>query len=191
MNDAYPDFPTAEYDVALIDPPWSYYGADDKWAAAAKFYATMPARQIAQMPIPRILAPRAVAFVWATSPLLDVAVDTMRAWGLHFRGVAFVWVKSRADGSPIGAQGVRPSIVKPTAEYVLAGSRVARGRPMKLHNEGVRNVVLAPRREHSRKPEAVYDAIESLYPDARRVELFARTTRPGWDAWGNEIGKFQ
>jgi N6-adenosine-specific RNA methylase IME4 len=191
MNDAYPDFPTAEYDVALIDPPWSYYGADDKWAAAAKFYATMPARQIAEMPIPRILAPRAVAFVWATSPLLDVAVDTMRAWGLHFRGVAFVWVKSRADGSPIGAQGVRPSIVKPTAEYVLAGSRVARGRPMKLHNEGVRNVVLAPRREHSRKPEAVYDAIESLYPDARRVELFARTTRPGWDAWGNEIGKFQ
>jgi len=191
MNDAYPDFPTAEYDVALIDPPWSYYGADDKWAAAAKFYATMPAQQIAEMPIPRILAPRAVAFVWATSPLLDVAVDTMRAWGLHFRGVAFVWVKSRADGSPIGAQGVRPSIVKPTAEYVLAGSRVARGRPMKLHNEGVRNVVLAPRREHSRKPEAVYDAIESLYPDARRVELFARTTRPGWDAWGNEIGKFQ
>lgn len=183
------NLPDRRYDVVLADPPWSYYGQQDKWGAAAKFYATQPDEAIVRLPIPDLLDDNGVLFLWATSPRLDVAMACLAEWRLHFRGVAFVWVKARKDGGPIGAQGVRPSIVKPTAEYVLAASRVARGRPMKLGDEGVPNVILAPRRAHSQKPDEVTACIERLYPDARRLELFARTERPGWDAWGDEVGK--
>ena len=50
--------------------------------------------------------------------------------------------------------------------------------------------VFAPKREHSRKPDEVAERIEALYPNASKLEMFARTTRPGWDAFGNEVGKF-
>jgi N6-adenosine-specific RNA methylase IME4 len=184
------ELPDRRYDVILADPPWSYYGQQDKWGAAAKFYATAPDEAIVRLPVPDLLSERGVLFLWATSPRLDVAMACLAEWRLHFRGVAFVWVKARKDGGPIGAQGVRPSIVKPTAEYVLAASRVAKGRPLPLADEGVPNVILAPKRAHSQKPEEVRDSIDRLYPDASKLELFARSERPGWDAWGNEVGKF-
>lgn len=183
------DLPDRRYDVILADPPWSYYGQQDKWGAAAKFYATAPDEAIVRLPVPDLLTDRGVLFLWATSPRLHVAMACLAEWKLHFRGVAFVWVKARRDGGPIGAQGVRPSIVKPTAEYVLAASRVAKGRPLRLGDEGVPNVILAPRRAHSQKPEEVRASIDRLYPDAPKLELFARSERPGWDAWGNEVGK--
>jgi N6-adenosine-specific RNA methylase IME4 len=184
------NLPAGPFDVVLADPPWNYYGQQDKWTAAAKFYATAPDAAIAALPVPDLLAKRGVLFLWATSPRLDAALDCLSRWGLHYRGIAFVWVKTRADGQPIGAQGIRPSIVKPVAEFVIAASRIRRGRPMKLADEGVAQLVLAPRRDHSRKPDEVAARIERLYPDARRLELFARETRPGWEAWGNETGRF-
>ena len=179
------------YDVVLLDPPWSYTGQQDKWGAAAKFYDTMTDDQLLEFTkATDLLEPKGVMFMWATSPRLDFSIRLIEKWGLTFRGVAFVWVKTKQDGTPIGAQGVRPSIVKPTTEYVLAASRVKTGRPMKLSSESVRQVVLAPKREHSRKPDEVIERIEELYPDASKIELFSRETRPGWDVWGNEVGKF-
>jgi N6-adenosine-specific RNA methylase IME4 len=183
------DLPERPYDVILADPPWSYYGQQGKWGAAAKFYATAPDEMISTLPVPELLTDRGVLFLWATSPRLDIAMACLAGWKLHFRGVAFVWVKARKDGVPIGAQGVRPSIVKPTVEYVLAASRVAKGRPMQLGDEGVANVVLAPKRAHSQKPEEIRASIDRLYPNASKLELFARSRRHGWDAWGDEVGK--
>ena len=179
---------THNYDVVLADPPWQYHGATDKWGAAEKFYRTMRDEDLlAFRGVTDRLSAHGVAFVWATCPRLDFAVQCIAAWGLHYRGVAFVWVKARKDGAPIGAQGVRPSIVKPTVELVLACSRVKQGRPMPLASERVAQVVMAPRREHSRKPEQVYERIEALYPHATKIELFARHRRMGWDAWGDEL----
>ena len=176
------------YDVVLADPPWSYTGAQDKWAAAAKFYDTMSDGALLNFPLEEWLSPKGVAFIWATAPRLDFAIEFMKARGLHYRGVAFVWIKTKKDGTPMGAAGVRPSIVKPLTEFVIVGSRVAAGRPMKLASESVVQTVFAPRREHSRKPDAVQERIEDLYPTASKIELFARDPRPGGAAWGTEIG---
>jgi N6-adenosine-specific RNA methylase IME4 len=44
-------------------------------------------------------------------------------------------------------------------------------------------------REHSRKPDRVYEFVE-LYHAARKLEMFARETRPGWDVWGDQAGLF-
>ena len=67
--------------------------------------------------------------MWATGPKLDFAIECIKAWGLTYRGMGFVWVKTKKDGTPIGAQGVRPSIVKPLSEYVLCVQVGSEDRP--------------------------------------------------------------
>lgn len=184
------EYPAGPFDVVLLDPPWDYYGSPDKMAAAGKYYRLMKDEEIAALPVPALLAKRAVVFLWVTSSTVSRAVDLLGKWGLHYRGVAFVWVKTRADGSPMGACGVRPSITKPLTELVLAGSTVARGRPLPLANEAICQTVFAPRLDRSRKPESVQDRIEAMYPGASKLEMFARRARAGWAVWGNEVDKF-
>lgn len=178
----------SKYDVILADPPWSYYGQQDKWAAAAKFYPLMSDDDLIQLPVPVIANRPSVLFMWATAPRLDFAIELMKSWGFHFRGVAFVWVKTKLDNkTPIGAQGVRPSVVKPTSEFVLVGSTESKGRPLPIADEGVSQIVLAAKQEHSRKPDEVHRRIERLYPAASKIELFARRPVEGWSVWGNEV----
>ena len=118
---------------------------------------------------------------------MDFAVHCIEKWGLNYRGIAFEWIKVRKDGKPLGAQGLRPSVTKPVTEYVLAASTVKRGRPLPLCDEGARQVVFAPRMQHSRKPDEVLHRIDRMYPNATKIELFARRRFAGWDAWGNEL----
>jgi N6-adenosine-specific RNA methylase IME4 len=192
------------FDVVLADPPWMYYGDPNKMAAAAKHYRLMPDEEIFALPVRRLLAPRAVVFMWVTSTSIERAFPCFRAWGLTFRGIAFDWVKTRADGTPMGARGIRPSIVKPiteqvlaasngepgnedpTVELVLAGSTVPKGRPLRLSDESIRQTVFAPVRGHSEKPSEVHERIERMYPDARKLEMFARAARPGWHLFGDQ-----
>jgi N6-adenosine-specific RNA methylase IME4 len=51
------------------------------------------------------------------------------------------------------------------------------------------SVIHAPRREHSRKPDEAYELIETAFSRLPKIELFARETRAGWAAWGNEIAR--
>lgn len=176
-----------KYDVVLADPPWDYYGSPSKWAAAGKFYPLMKDEELLQFPMKGWLSDPGVLFLWSTGPRLDLAVRCIESWGLSYRGVAFVWVKTKQDGTPIKAQGVRPSIIKPLTEFVLMASTVAKGRPLPINDESVVQTVLAPRGKHSEKPDEVQERIEQLYPYLTKVELFARKTRPGWDHWGNEV----
>jgi len=189
------------YNILVIDLPWHYYGSksyvgipgdggyatETKMAAASKFYPTMSDEEIAALPVRDWLAPKNVVFLWATGPRLDAAINTLQAWDLTFRGVPFTWVKTRKDGKPIGAQGVRPSITKPTTEYVIAASTTRKGRPLPVADEAVPQVVLSPRGAHSAKPEEVQNRIERLYPHASKAEMFARRHRDGWDCYGNEL----
>lgn len=183
----YHNLPDKLFHIVLADPPWSYYGQQDKWGAAEKFYRTRTDEEIMSFPMLKILGDPGILFMWATSPRLDFAMQCIKQWGLFYRGIAFVWVKTKQDGTPIGAQGVRPSIVKPTAEFVLAASRTEKGRPLQLWDESIRNVILAPKREHSEKPDAVHASIESMYPTADKIEIFARRQRSGWHCWGDEV----
>jgi len=175
----------SRFDVIITDPPWSYHGSQTKWGAAGKEYSTMSDENLLAYRYP--LTDNGILFMWATCPRLNFAVHCIEAHGLHYRGVAFVWVKTRADGTPIGAQGVRPSITKPLTEVVLVASPKATGRPLKLHDESICQTVFAARGEHSQKPEAVQDRIEAMYPQASKAEFFARRRRFGWSCFGNQL----
>lgn len=48
------------------------------------------------------------------------------------------------------------------------------------------SVIGHDRMAHSVKPAVFREQIERMYPTLPRVELFARSAAPGWDAWGNE-----
>jgi N6-adenosine-specific RNA methylase IME4 len=181
-------FPSADgsYDVVYADPPWAYYGDPDKNAAAGKHYDLMESTTVQALDVRGLMSDKAALFLWATSPKMDVAIETIKAWGLHFRGIPYVWVKTRQDGQIIGGQGVPPTFVKPTCEFVLAASTVKRGRPFPILDMAQHQVVLAPRGEHSSKPEEVRRRIEALTGPRPRIELFARGSVPGWDVWGEE-----
>lgn len=172
------------HEVVLIDPPWWYPPENGHTNQAARHYPLMPDDDVLCLPVWEALAKRSILFIWATCPRLDFALQCLSAWGLHYRGVAFVWVKTKADGRPWGARGVRPSIVKPTTELVLAASPLKKGRPLPLSDESIVQTVFAPTTKHSEKPLEVMERIERMYPTASKQIIFARRTRPGWDAWG-------
>ena len=173
------------YDIIVTDPPWAYYGDQEKIGAAGKEYKLMTDEQILDFKYP--LAPKGILFMWATCPRLDMALFHLMQNDLHYRGVGFVWVKTSKKGEPIGAQGVRPSITKPLTELVICGSKVAKGRPMQIASESICQTIFETRGDHSQKPEEMQSRIEALYPDATKAEFFARRRRPGWDCFGDEL----
>lgn len=162
------------------------WGDPNKNAAAGKHYSLMNMEEIRQLPVASLFRDRGALFLWATCPRLNLAFDAIQAWGLHYRGVAFVWVKTRLDGKPIGAQGVPPTATKPTTELCLLATTNRTGRPFPLLDAAVCQTVFAPRGRHSAKPPEVRDRIVNLYGDRPRIELFAREAYPGWDRWGNQ-----
>jgi N6-adenosine-specific RNA methylase IME4 len=185
-----PPFPDRTYDIVYADPPWFYYGSQIKDAAAAKHYPLMTQDDLASLPVRSIMAKRSALFMWATGPRLDFAIELIKNWGLHYRGVAYVWVKINKRGEIIRGQGVPPTFTKPTTEFVLAATTMPTGRAFPLLDLGQGQVVLESRSEHSRKPSAFRRLIEDLCGERPRIELFARESNQGWDVWGPEAGKF-
>jgi N6-adenosine-specific RNA methylase IME4 len=198
------NLPDGKWDVILADPPWFYYHQLDGLelvgdqchftqthkTGAALEYDTMPDDDVFALHPERLLNKRGLLFMWATGPKMDVAFRALDAWSLHYRGMAFVWVKTRrSDGQPIGAKGPRPTTVKSLCEFVLVASNVKKGRPLPIADEKISQVVMAPTREHSRKPDEVHERIERIYPAATKLEMFARRDRSGWDVWGNEVNR--
>jgi N6-adenosine-specific RNA methylase IME4 len=174
------------YDICLADPAWPYTGDPGKNAAAGKHYKLMSLEEIAAVPVRKILAKKAAVFLWATCPRLPDAIQTLANWGLHYRGVAYIWQKTTLKGVPIGAQGVPATFVKPVTEMVLVATTNKTGRPFPILTQKQRQLVPAPRGGHSVKPSVIRERIVELCGDRPRIELFARGIIPNWDTWGLE-----
>jgi N6-adenosine-specific RNA methylase IME4 len=171
--------------VISCDFPWRYdnYGMKGHGAVRAH-YPTMTIEQARDLPIASLAHPdRAALFMWACAPKLPEAIVLMRWWGFRYVTRAFTWKKTYDDGSPYCGLG---SYTRSDTEDVLLGVR-GRGLTKLRKSAAIRQTFEAPRREHSRKPDVIYERIEALLPGPY-VELFARATRRGWDAWGNEPG---
>ncbi len=184
---ALPPLPEKRYDIVYTDPPWYYYGSPVKDAAAGKHYPLMSLAELAAIDVRRMLNRRAAVFMWATCPRLDFAIRLIEAWGLHYRGVAYVWVKVNKRGAIIAGQGVLPTFTKPTCELLLVATTTPTGRPFPILDLAQPQVVLHARGPHSSKPAVFRTLIERLCGARPRIELFARSRAAGWDVWGAEL----
>jgi N6-adenosine-specific RNA methylase IME4 len=170
------------YRVLYADPPWDFrtYSPLGQGRSAVAHYDVMTPAKIAAYPVQHLAADDCVLLLWVPDPLLPAGFDVITAWGFKYKTVGFYWAKTTRDGTryPIG-----------TGYWTRANPEICllavRGRPKRLHAD-VRRLIEAPRREHSRKPDEVYDRIERLV-SGPYLELFARRRRPGWDAIGFEV----
>lgn len=190
------------YQVVLSDPDWLFQLRSEKGEGRSPqaHYDCSPTDEIAAF-LKGLLewscAPDCIHVMWCTWPMLarGDCHQVMRACGFEPK-TGGAWGKLVKDGDKIAMGG--GYIYRSASEPWLIGTRGAPKSAVKdvvnlilddgLLNEGL---VLAPRREHSRKPDTMIEAIERQFPRAaRRLEIFARAERPGWDCWGDEVGKF-
>ena len=119
--------------------------------------------------------------MWATFPMLKEALEVIEAWGFTYKTIAFNWVKQNKSG-----EGLFMGLGNWTRSNSEICLLAVKGKP-KRASAGIRSVVLSPLQKHSQKPAEIRDRIVELMGDLPRIELFARETAPGWDAWGNEV----
>lgn len=173
-----------KYGAILADPPWKYanYSWKGKHKGAAAQYACMSIEDLAKLPVARLAAPNCALIMWATAPLLNRAIDLLDAWGFTFKS-AGAWAKQSSAGNS-WAFGTG-YVFRSAAEFYLVGTI---GKP-RVQSRSIRNLIAAPVREHSRKPDQMHHDVQALYAGPY-AELFARQRRPGWDAWGNQTEHF-
>lgn len=171
------------WSLILADPPWRFKSFDGQSAVptqGADPYETMTLDDLMAMNVRGIAAKNSLLVMWTIGTHLEMAMRLGKVWGFSFVTDLFVWDK----GDKIG-MGYH---TRKQAEICLLFKR-GKGLPVKSHS--VRQIIRAPKREHSRKPDEQYAALDALYgTDLRRLELFARHQRPGWTAWGLETSKF-
>ena len=163
-----------QFSILYADPPWLYEHVKTENRAIENQYPTMPLDEIKSLPVGDISAPDSALFLWATSPKLAEAMDVMSAWGFDYRTSA-VWVKDKIGMGYYFRQ---------RHEFLLVGTRGKLPTPEPSSRPD--SVISAPRLEHSAKPIGVYDLLEQMYPEHRKIELFCRSPRNGWESWGNQ-----
>lgn len=172
------------FDLIMADPAWNFAlrSAKGEAKSAQARYRCMPLAEIEALPVGNLARGDAILWLWATNPMLPQALRVIDAWGFRFV-TAGAWVKTTASGKLAFGTGY---VLRSASEPFLIGKL---GRP--VTGRAVRSAILAIAREHSRKPDDAYAAAEALAPGAlNRADLFSRETRPGWQAWGDETGKF-
>jgi N6-adenosine-specific RNA methylase IME4 len=192
------------YGAILADPPWTFQawyaggwrvrpdGTKYHSAASPKAarYHTMDTDDICEMPVASLAIDDCVLFLWGVWPMFPDCLRVMTAWGFEYKSCAFVWTKANSSQLEMFRDDITPDMLlgywtRANSEFCLLGTR---GNPKRLATD-VRQAIVEPRREHSRKPDCVYERIERLIAGPY-LELFARQSHPGWDCWGNEIDKF-
>ena len=171
------------YNIIYADCPWQYkvWSKKGQGRSAENHYPTMRIEDICALPVSSIAAPDCALFMWVTFPTLPDAFKVMEAWGFTYKTVAFVWVK-RNRKSPGWFWGLG-HWTRANAEMCLLATK---GKPKRVSAK-VHQIIDSPVEEHSKKPDETRRRIVELVGDLPRIELFARQTTPGWDAWGNEV----
>jgi N6-adenosine-specific RNA methylase IME4 len=200
------DISRGAYGVILADPPWTFVtrSGKGKGRSPEKHYGCMTLDQIKALPVASLGLRNSALGLWVPDPHLELGLEVMKAWGFKYKTVLFTWVKRNKCAKPAKAfppitpyEGAADYWTddqfftgmgywtRANPEMCLFGTIGAPKRQFK----DVRQLIVSKRREHSRKPDETYQRVERLLPGPY-LELFARSAAPGWDAWGNQVGKF-
>ena len=173
-----------KFKTVLADPPWQFSNRTGKMAPEHRRlhrYTTMKLKEICDLPISQVASEKAHLYLWVPNALLREGLEVMKAWGFIYK-TNIVWYKIRKDGGPDG-RGVG-FYFRNVTELLLFGIKgsyrtLSPGRRMV-------NIISSRKREHSRKPDQIFDVIEQC-SSAPFLELFARHPREGWNQWGDEV----
>ena len=177
------------FHTILADPPWQFTNRTGKVAPEHKRlarYGTMTLPDIMALPVSEISVEPAHLYLWVPNALLPEGLRVLAAWGFQYKS-NLVWHKVRKDGGPDG-RGVG-FYFRNTTELILFGVKGKSARTLAPGRSQV-NILRTMKREHSRKPDEMYDLVESC-STGPFLELFARGTRPGWKAWGNQAEAYE
>ena len=180
-----------KYQIIYADPPWSF---NDKMSGHSfsldHEYETQDLEWIKRLKVKEITDKNCVLFLWAVSPLLPDALEVMAEWGFRYKTLAFCWSKIESGGAWVHNLG---RWTMGNVELCLLG---VKGHPERI-TKNIKQLVVALRTEHSKKPDIVRNRIVKLMGDLPRIELFARddgnkdmfnyNRLEGWDCWGNEV----
>lgn len=186
--------PMGKFSVVVADPPWMYQknpglnghgnGAN---GIAERHYPTMTNADIAALPVLDLVADDAHLFMWVTNPYLyggrfsDITPNhILEAWGFKYKTM-LTWVKTTKAGAP--TSGGLGWFFRGATEHAIYATR---GKASIPPSRREKNIIMAPTSGHSAKPDAFMEMVERV-TEGPRIELFARSKRPGWVAWGNEI----
>ena len=216
-------FPEHSVNIIYADPPWKYQQTVKNGVLKRKdgtlIYPSMSIKELKTLPVERICKEDAALFLWATMPLLQEALDVIKAWGFTYKTCFVNWVKTTKQGdrpafgvgyyTRSNAELCLVAVKGKIASYkrLLPGEQERGASKMSsivhqedgscptnflaLLDQSSTPVVMTPRREHSRKPACVRDMIVRLLGDIPRVELFAREQTPGWQTLGNQTTHFE
>ncbi len=193
------DAPPKHYGVIYMDPAWKFKTfAPPKPGAkgrrdAERHYPTMTFEEMLALPVKRLAAKDCYLMMWTTWAHQDKAEALIKAYGFKKTSSFKVWLKTKRSFPATKMFIQYPQdfhtgtgyTSRKNVEFVLLAKR---GSPKRL-SKSVRELLVAPVREHSRKPDEMYAEIER-YAAGPYLEMNARTERPGWDQWGNEVQKF-
>jgi N6-adenosine-specific RNA methylase IME4 len=173
-----------KFATILADPPWQFQNSTGKVSPEhkrLKRYETMLLDEIKEIPVALFAADTAHLYLWVPNALLPQGLEVMAAWGFQYK-TNLVWHKIRKDGGPDG-RGVG-FYFRNTTELILFGTRGKNARTLGPGRSQV-NILKTQKREHSRKPDEIFQIVEACSPGPF-LELFAREKRRGWVVWGNQ-----
>lgn len=200
MTSPFASLADKRFRLLYADPPWQTV----LWSGAQRtptqkqgedHYATMSIDDMKALPVAEISAANAMLAMWAIGSHLDQAIELGRAWGFTYVTDLFYWAKQRQlkpNQADLFTDDVAPCPIgmgKYTRKQVEPCLLFKRGKGLRVLDHSVAQLIVEPKREHSRKPDRVYGDLEKLFGYFPRVELFARSTREGWSSWGKQVGK--
>lgn len=168
-----------DYDLVYADPPWKQTKGGKRNVRPRQGkdldYPTLDLEDIFS-----ILQnfDSKVLFLWTIDKYLFEAQSVAEKLGykLHAR---FIWNKKN---------GIAPAFtVRFCHEYLLWMYKSPMLKIEKSQRGKFSSVLEERATKHSAKPLIAYEMIEKMYPSAKKIELFARKKRDGWDCWGNEV----
>lgn len=174
------------FSCILADPPWAFKTYNNKTGTTPHrgeedHYRVTSFGDMAKIPVASVAAKDCALFMWVVDSHMDEALRLGAVWGFTFKTCAFVWFKGRNEGV-VPKVGMGYWTRKQTEQCWL----FTKGKPARV-SKGVEQALFCGRGRHSAKPDEQYERIEALV-GGPYLELFSRLSRPGWTAWGDQVG---
>jgi len=166
------ELPEGKFQLFYADPPWKY-GTEISVTVPEDYYPTMEIEEICSLPVDEMTDNNAVLFLWTTTGFLEQSFEVVHAWGFEYK-TCFIWDKVSHNVGPYSSVRHELLLLCIKGTYPIQN--------VKLYD----SVYTEKRTEHSKKPDFFYEMIEDLYPNSKKIELFARNKRDGWASFGNQ-----